>query len=165
MDSEPALVTTDPDVCAGRPCFAGHRQPIATVLGRLDSGDSLSVLQGDYPWLSDKHIAAARAYAASGRAKRFGLLKGNVTIGPDFDAPLPNSVLYGFQGEAALEGLEDQAAGRVLGEGALGDALEPPAATKPPPEPSKPLKAEGGLADHGGRAPDIELVPRRRPAS
>lgn len=64
MNSQPALVTTDPDVCSGRPCFAGHRLPIAMVLGRLGAGESLAVLQRDYPWLTAEHIAAARAYAA-----------------------------------------------------------------------------------------------------
>ena len=58
--SQPALVTTDPDVCAGQPCFAGHRLPIAIVLGRLDAGESMPVLQRDYPWLTADHIAAAR---------------------------------------------------------------------------------------------------------
>lgn len=61
--SQPALlVTIAPDVCAGRPCFAGHRLPIAGVLERLQAGDSLSVLQGDYPWLTYEHVAAARGY-------------------------------------------------------------------------------------------------------
>lgn len=61
--SPPALlVTIDPDVCAGRPCFAGHRLPLAMVLERLEAGDSLSVLQGNYPWLTCEHVAAARAY-------------------------------------------------------------------------------------------------------
>jgi uncharacterized protein (DUF433 family) len=164
MGSEPALVTTDPDVCAGRPCFAGHRLPIATVLSRLDARESLAELQRDHPWLTDDHIAAARGHAASGRAKRFGLLKGKVTLASDFDAPLPDSVLGGFQGEAALEGLEDMAASRVLDEAGLDDELEPPAAPKPAPAPSKAQEAGRRLADLGGRAPDIEQVPRRRPA-
>lgn len=95
--SQPALVTMDPDVCAGRPCFAGHRVPIATALSRLDAGESLAEIQCDYPWLTGDHIAAARAYAASEPTKRFGSLKGKVTIASDFDAPLPDLVLGGFR--------------------------------------------------------------------
>ena len=125
MDSEPALVAIDPDVCSGRPCFAGHRLPIATVLSRLDADESLADLQRDYPWLTRDHITAARGHAACGHTKRFGLLKGKVTLASDFDAPLPDSVLGGFQGEDALKGLEDVAAGRVLDEAALDDLLRP----------------------------------------
>ena len=32
------------------------------------------------------------------RRIRFGVLKGKVSISPDFDAPLPNEVLAGFEG-------------------------------------------------------------------
>ena len=32
------------------------------------------------------------------RAVKFGLLKGKVTIAADFDSPLPDSVLAGFEG-------------------------------------------------------------------
>jgi uncharacterized protein (DUF433 family) len=130
MDGEPVLVTTDADVCAGHPCFAGHRLPIAAVLSRLDAEESLADLQRDYPWLTADHIAAARRHGASRRAKRFGLLKGKVTVASDFDAPLPDSVLGSFQGEAALEGHGDIAAGRVLDEGAQ-DALLRPADKRP----------------------------------
>lgn len=63
-----ALVTTDPDVCAGRPCFAGHWLPVEMVLGRLGAGDSMAVLQRDYPWLTDDHVAAARAYVTLAEA-------------------------------------------------------------------------------------------------
>lgn len=163
MDSEPALVTTDPDVCAGRPCFAGHRLPVAIVLGRLDAGESMSVLQGDYPWLSEEHVAAARAYTAAAPTRRFGLLKGKVAVPPDFDAPLPGAVLGSFQGEAALEGREGIAADPARGKAGINDELEPAAAPTSASAPSKAQQAGRQLADLGSLAPDIALGPRRRP--
>ena len=33
------------------------------------------------------------------RKIRFGLLKGKVEVAPDFDAPLPDEVLSGFEGQ------------------------------------------------------------------
>ena len=33
------------------------------------------------------------------RKIRFGLLKGKVKVAPDFDAPLPDEVLSGFEGQ------------------------------------------------------------------
>lgn len=34
-----------------------------------------------------------------GRKVRFGLMKGEITIADDFDAPLPDAVLRAFEGE------------------------------------------------------------------
>jgi prevent-host-death family protein len=36
----------------------------------------------------------------SRRPLRLGLMKGSIRIGPDFDAPLPDSVLRDFEGSA-----------------------------------------------------------------
>ena len=88
MNSKPALVTADPEVCGGRPCFAGHRVPVAMVLRRLDAEEGLADLQQEFPWLTDEHVAAARAYPAPEPARRFGVLARKVVIAPDFDAPL-----------------------------------------------------------------------------
>jgi prevent-host-death family protein len=77
-----------------------------------------------------KPVARITRLEPAKRKIRFGLLKGKVTLASDFDAPLPDSVLGGFQGEAALKGLEDISAGRLLDEAALDDLLRPGA--KPP---------------------------------
>lgn len=60
----PARVSVDPEVMEGAPCFVGTRVPAAMVLGRFDSGESWGQLLSDYPFLTEVHIRAARAFAA-----------------------------------------------------------------------------------------------------
>jgi uncharacterized protein (DUF433 family) len=62
FDLADMLVTTDPAVMGGVPCFAGTRVPIDHVLSSLDEGESLARLQASYPFLTDAHVDAARAY-------------------------------------------------------------------------------------------------------
>lgn len=62
IDLADTLVTTDPDVMGGVPCFAGTRLPIDHVLSSLDEGEALARLRRAYPFLTDAHIDAARVY-------------------------------------------------------------------------------------------------------
>lgn len=57
-----ALVTTNPDIFGGMPVFAGTRLPIAVVLASLSEGYTLEELQGDWPYLTETHIQAARTF-------------------------------------------------------------------------------------------------------
>jgi uncharacterized protein (DUF433 family) len=76
VDEAEALVTEDPAVMGGMPCFAGTRVPIEIVLGSLDEGMSLGELRESYPFITDAHVAAARVYAVvhprRGRPRRAG---------------------------------------------------------------------------------------------
>lgn len=78
------------------------------------------------------------------RRLRFGVLAGKVTVPADFDAPLPRDVADSFEGdkdpyEKVLRRMADK---------------------------SKAVEVNiDALADIGGLAPEIRLVPRRRPAS
>lgn len=56
------LVTTDPDVMDGVAVFTDSRLPITTVLASLANGMDLSRLQESWPFLTDAHVEAARAY-------------------------------------------------------------------------------------------------------
>lgn len=58
-----ALVTTNPDIFGGMPVFAGSRLPIAVVLDSLAEGSTLEQLQDHWPFLTEAHIQAARAYS------------------------------------------------------------------------------------------------------
>jgi len=60
-----SLISVDPEVMGGIPCFAGSRLPVKTVLECLAQGDSFEVLQQSWPFLTLAHVAAARAYAAA----------------------------------------------------------------------------------------------------
>lgn len=71
---------------------------------------------------------------------RFGVAKGLFTVPADFDSPLPPDVLASFEKDHDLSK-------RVLQRWA-----------------DRAMAVEVALADLGGLAPDIQPVPRRRPA-
>jgi|WetSurMetagenome_2_1015567.scaffolds.fasta_scaffold33008_1 uncharacterized protein (DUF433 family) len=62
VDSAEQLVSEDPEVMGGQPCFAGTRVPIDIVLASLDKGIARDRLVASYPFLTDAHIEAARVY-------------------------------------------------------------------------------------------------------
>ncbi len=65
-----ARVTTDPNVCGGRPCIRGMRIRVADVLGLLASGMTKTAVLKDYPYLEAADIDAALAYAAGATSHR-----------------------------------------------------------------------------------------------
>lgn len=58
------LITVNPDVCHGRPCFAGTRVMVSVVLDNLAAGVPTEEILASYPSLEERHIRAAIAYAA-----------------------------------------------------------------------------------------------------
>ena len=62
--STPPAVTVNPDVMGGWACFVGTRVPASMVVAMVDNGTPLTRLVENYPFLTDAHIAAARAYLA-----------------------------------------------------------------------------------------------------
>jgi len=58
-------VTTDHRVMGGVPCFSGTRIPVATVIGLLGQGQSLSEILAEYPTLTEKSVLAGLRFAAS----------------------------------------------------------------------------------------------------
>jgi uncharacterized protein (DUF433 family) len=58
-------VVTDPEVLSGMPFFAGSRVPIDVVLASVDAGTDMPRIRQAYPFVTDEHITAARAYKAS----------------------------------------------------------------------------------------------------
>jgi len=70
------LISSDPDVMGGMPCFAGTRVPIAFVLASLDEGESFARLKAAYPFLTQDHVAAAREFAATHEVERPPKLEG-----------------------------------------------------------------------------------------
>lgn len=53
----------DPDVRFGKPCVAGTRVDVATVVGAVGAGDNLEAVQEAYVLSRDQVLAAVR-YAA-----------------------------------------------------------------------------------------------------
>lgn len=61
----PAQVVADPGILGGWPCFAGTRVPASMVVAMVNDGTPWSQLVSSYPFLTEAHLAAARAYLAS----------------------------------------------------------------------------------------------------
>ena len=59
-----ARITSDRDVCGGRPCIRGMRVRVADVVGLLAGGMTRGAVLKDYPYLEAADIDAALAYAA-----------------------------------------------------------------------------------------------------
>ena len=58
------LITTDPDICHGKPCIRGLRYPVETILELLSSGMSTEEILADYEDLTREDILAVLAFAA-----------------------------------------------------------------------------------------------------
>jgi uncharacterized protein (DUF433 family) len=58
-------VVTDPEILSGTPVFAGSRVPIDMVLACVEAGNDMARIRHAYPFVTDEHITAARAYKAS----------------------------------------------------------------------------------------------------
>lgn len=68
------FVSVDPDVMGGTPVVRGTRIPVYSVLARIEGGDTLGVLEEDYPDVKREAFEAAVAYARThprrGRPKK-----------------------------------------------------------------------------------------------
>jgi len=62
--SQPTVVT-DPEILGGMPVFAGSRVPIDVVLACVHAGTDMARIRQAYPFVTDEHVTAARAYKAS----------------------------------------------------------------------------------------------------
>ncbi len=58
------VITVDPQIMHGAPCFRGTRIPVSVVLDNLAAGVSEPELFQNYPTLPREAPAAALAYAA-----------------------------------------------------------------------------------------------------
>jgi uncharacterized protein (DUF433 family) len=57
-------ITTDPDVCGGRPCIRGLRIRVKDVLDLLAAGATREEILADYPYLEAEDIVAVLEFAA-----------------------------------------------------------------------------------------------------
>ena len=56
-------ISVDPDVRFGKPCIAGTRVDVATIVGAIAAGDSLKMVADEYALTADQ-VRAALQYAA-----------------------------------------------------------------------------------------------------
>lgn len=53
-------ITTDAEICGGRPCIRGLRVRVKDILDLLANGASTEEILADYPYLQREDIVAAR---------------------------------------------------------------------------------------------------------
>jgi uncharacterized protein (DUF433 family) len=66
-------ITTDPDLCNGRPTIRGLRITAATVLDLLAAGDAPSDILAAYPRLEPEDIRACLEFARDVMDNRFSI--------------------------------------------------------------------------------------------
>ncbi len=65
-------ITTDPNICHGKPCIRGLRYPVEMILELLGSGMTIKEILADYEDLEREDILAALSFAARlSQIKRF----------------------------------------------------------------------------------------------
>jgi len=57
-------ISTDPDICHGKPCIKGTRIPVYLIVSLIAEGENIESIMKDYPGLTAKDIKAAISYAA-----------------------------------------------------------------------------------------------------
>ncbi len=58
-------ISIDPKVCHGKPCIAGTRIMVTTILSQLAGGYSIERILSGYPELSREDVVAAIEYAST----------------------------------------------------------------------------------------------------
>ena len=59
------VIIRDKQICGGEPVIKGTRGPIRTILASLADGSTIEEILIDFPTLTDKHIRAIIAFAAT----------------------------------------------------------------------------------------------------
>lgn len=57
-------ISSDPDICHGKPCIKGTRIPVYLIVSLIAEGESIESVMKDYPSLTPDDIKAAINYAA-----------------------------------------------------------------------------------------------------
>jgi uncharacterized protein (DUF433 family) len=64
MESRLDRITSDPQICGGRPCIRGQRIRVTDILDLLAGGSSRTEILTDFPYLEEDDITAALEYAS-----------------------------------------------------------------------------------------------------
>ena len=54
----PSVVSIDPKIMSGMPCFRGTRVPVKALLDHLEAGDSIDVFLDGYPSVTREQVIA-----------------------------------------------------------------------------------------------------------
>jgi uncharacterized protein (DUF433 family) len=64
MKDRAERITTNPEICGGRPTIRGLRIRVTDILEMLAAGATRAEILQDYPYLEDEDISAALEYAS-----------------------------------------------------------------------------------------------------
>ena len=70
MTSQLSRITTNPEICGGRPCIRNMRIRVNDILDLLAAGETRAAILADYPYLEDEDITAALEYASGAASHR-----------------------------------------------------------------------------------------------
>ena len=71
-------ISSNPDVCFGKPCIKGTRIWVSLILDMLSEGVSFNAIVAEYPVLTEEDIRAAIAYGAEMTRERIVNIKSDV---------------------------------------------------------------------------------------
>lgn len=54
-----SVVSSDPEIMGGTPCFAGTRVPVQTLIDYLEGGDTIDEFLDDFPTVSREQVLHA----------------------------------------------------------------------------------------------------------
>ncbi len=57
-------ISSDPDICHGKPCISGTRIPVYLLVSLVAEGEDTEAIISDYPSVTPDDIKAAIRYAA-----------------------------------------------------------------------------------------------------
>lgn len=74
METTFERITSNPEICHGKPCIRGLRYPVEMLLDLLGSGMTIEEILNDYPDLERDDLLAAISFAAQlARSRRINL--------------------------------------------------------------------------------------------
>jgi uncharacterized protein (DUF433 family) len=53
---KPQVISCDPEIMGGTPCFAGTRVPVQTLLDYIEGGDSIDEFLEDFPTVERSQV-------------------------------------------------------------------------------------------------------------
>ena len=70
MASQLSRITTNPEICGGRPAIRNLRMRVSDILDLLAAGETRATILADYPYLEDEDITAALEFASAAASHR-----------------------------------------------------------------------------------------------
>lgn len=59
-----ARISSDPNICFGKPCIRGHRIWVSMILDLLAGGETIETILEEYPGIEREDVLACIAYGA-----------------------------------------------------------------------------------------------------